>query len=227
MSRTSTKCVSFEALEAKGESAILVIRLMMACNDLSLANHALTEWRNEQHKNLKARQPGAGMYFVRIQMAHLYEGLKVLEALRDNQSLMSLVRQCDQQTQQSFSNLEPFLTGGSNRSELEQIVGQIRNNLTFHYNDKNEGKLIKWAVSDRAARTEARFSTITRGDAPHLWHFKVADDIVDSIAMRKIWRIPREADGRSEIDKIMIRARQICLWFLDFSGEFIWRYCKS
>jgi hypothetical protein len=209
---------------ARGASAITVIKLMMACNDLSLANQALAEWKKEQPLNKKPRQAGAGMYFVRTQLSHLHEGLKVLEDIHNDAFLMSLVKQCDPETQESFHNLEQFLVGGSNRSEIEKIIGRIRHNLTFHYDES--GKLIEKAISDRAARSEARISSITRGDHAYLWHFKVADDIVDSIVVRQIWKIPRGTDLRVEADKIADRVHQICLWFLDFSGEFIWRYCK-
>lgn len=60
-----------------------------------------------------------------------------------------------------------------------------------------------------------------------MWHFKVASDIVDSIVVRQIWNIPREADARIEADKILDRVHQITMWFLDFSAEFIWKYCES
>lgn len=225
MSHTSTRYISFETLKARGSSALTVIKLMMACNDLLLANQALTEWKKEQPINMKSRQNGAGMYFVRTQLAHLHEGMKVIEAVRSDPSLMILVGQCDQETRRSFENLEAFLAGGVRRSEFEQLIGRVRHNLTFHYDES--GKLIEKAISDRAARAEARSSSVTRGSTAHLWHFKVADDVVDSIVVRQMWKIPRDADLRVEADKVADRVHQIFLWFVDFSGEFIWRYCKS
>ncbi len=165
------------------------------------------------------------MYFVRVQIAHLHEGLKVIEEIKKNPVLMALVARCDGQTQQSFKELEQFLPKAPKRSEFEQFVGRVRHNLTFHYDES--GKLIEQAVSDRASRPEARISSITRGDIAYLWHFKVADDIVDSIVVRQIWAIPREKDVRIEADRIADRVREIYLWFVDFSGGFIWKYCES
>lgn len=208
----------------RGPSAVTVVKLMMACNDMSLANQALTEWKEEQPNMRKSRQIGAGMYFVRTQLAHLHEGLKVIEAIRADPSLMAHVAACDPETQQSFQNLIPFLLGEPNRPEFEQLVGRVRHNLTFHYDQS--GKLIENAISDRASRAEARQSSVTRGSAAHLWHFKVSDDVVDSIVVRQIWKVPRNANLRVEADKIADRVHQIFLWFVDFSGEFIWRYCK-
>lgn len=224
MSKTSTKYISFQTLKARGSSAITVIKLMMACNDLSLANQALALWKEDQPKNNKSRQVGAGMYFIRLQLSHLHEGLIVIAAIRSDPVLMDLVRQCDEQTQHSFHNLEQFVIGGPKRSEFEQLIGRVRHNLTFHYDES--GKLIDNAISDRASHIEIQSSSVMRGDTAYLWHFKVADDIVDSIITRQIWKIPRNADVRVEADKVADRVYQIFLWFMDFSGEFIWRYCQ-
>jgi hypothetical protein len=222
MARTLTKYVNFQNLLFRDESAITVIKLMMACNDLSLANEALSEWKKEQPNNRKPRQIGAGMYFVRTQIAHLYEALKVIEAIRNTPALLALVNRCAARTKNSFQNLEQFLPGGPKRDYFEKLVGRIRHNLTFHYNQCD--RLIKRALSDRAARSETLVSSLTRGDTAYLWHFKAADDIIDSIVVRQIWRIPRTADLGNEADRVADDLHQIFLCFMDFSGEFIWKY---
>lgn len=225
MTKTITRYVNFQTLLTRSPYAEIVVKLMMACNDLSLVNQALGDWKAEQPNNRKPRQVGAGMYFVRIELSHLYEGFKIIEEIRNNAVLYALVCQCDQQTQLSFKELEQFLPKGKNRAEFESLIGKIRHNLAFHYNQT--GKCIKKAISDRAARVEARISSMTRGDTAHLCHFKMADDIVDSIVVRQIWGISPDADVRAEVDKIADRVHQILLWFVDFSGEFIWRYCGT
>jgi len=197
----------------------------MACNDLSLASDALASWKKSQPNLRKHRQSGACMYFVRIQLAHLYEALDVVRAIREDSTLLSLVAQCDSQTQASFQELQDFLRGGLRHGEFKRLVGQIRHNLAFHYNDS--GKLIEKAIEDRAARSEAQVSSITRGDTAHLWHFKVADDVLDSIIVRQIWEIPRTSDLRTEADKVAGDVHRIFLQFLDFAGEFIWKYCEN
>ena len=200
MTRTITRTVNFERLESRGQSAATVIKLMMACNDLQLANESLSEWKNEQPISRKPRQAGAGMYFVRLQIAHLFEGLKVIADIKNDPALLSLVRQTDAQTQESFGNLEQFLPGGAHRARMEKLMGRVRSNLTFHYEES--GRLLERAVADRAARPEARLSSVTRGSTAYLWHFKAADDIVDSVVVRQIWGIPRSADVRLEADKV-------------------------
>ncbi len=212
-------------LRAHGKSAATVIKLMMACNDLSLANQALTEWKKEQPPNKKSRQTGAGMYFVRAQLAHLNEGLKVIQAIRDDPLLMNLVHQSDPQTQSSFRKLEDFLKGGARHREFEELVGQIRHNLTFHYDES--GKLIDRALSDLAARTKDHTSPITRGSTAHIWYFKVADSVVNNVVCHQIWGIPKQGDIEAEANKRADRCHEIFLWFVDFSGEFIWKYCEA
>lgn len=225
MSRTSTKFIDFQKLRNQGQSAITVVKLMMACNDLSLANEALSVWKEDQPNMRKQRQIGAGMYFVRTQLSHLYEGLKIIDLIRNDSTLLSFLKRCDNQTQESFKKLEEFLPGGLKRADFERLVGQVRHNLTFHY--YQSGKLIERAITDRASRPKAQISSVTRGDTAYLWHFKIADDVVDSIVIRQIWNIPTDADLRLEADKISDYVHQIFLWFMDFAGEFIWKYCEA
>jgi hypothetical protein len=220
MALTTMKCVDFQTLNARGKSAAIVVKLMMACNDLAVTDQALADWK-KQDKTPK--QTGACMYFIRAQISHLHEGLKVIAKLRQDKALSLIVNRCDSHAQQCFRELEQFVPGGTKRTRFEQLAGQIRHNLTFHYDQS--GTLIERAISDRAVRPEAKISSITRGNTMHLWHFKVADDVVDSIVIRQIWKIPRDADLRAQADATAEEVHKIVLWFLDFSGEFIWKYC--
>ena len=224
MAITGTRFVDFETLNLRGQRSVTVVKLMMACNDITITNQALGDWKNVERQGRRSRQRGACMYFIRAQIAHLYEGMKIIEEIRNESTLSILVNRCDTQTQQSFRKLEQYLQGGPRRRRFEQLAGMVRNNLTFHYCEK--GKLIEKAIAGRGSGTEAQVSTITRGSTAHLWHFKVADDVVESIVVRQIGNIPRDADLRAEADVIMDEVQQIALSFLDFSGEFIWKYCE-
>lgn len=225
MSRTYTTYISFGELKRRRPSAITVVQLMMACNDISIANQALSEWKEEQPRNRKSRQIGAGMYHIRTQLSHLHEGLKIVEKIRDDKSLMAHLESCDQNTQRSFQNLLPYVRDGSSRQEFEQLVGRVRHNLTFHYDES--GKLIDKAICERAERQETRRSSITAGSSGPLWYFRVADDVVNSVVVRHIWKISSSADARVEADKNADRVHQFVLWFLSFSHEFIWQYCRK
>ena len=54
MSRTSTKVLNLEKFRIQGQSAVTVVKLMMACNDLCLANEALSEWKKKRFKHVEA-----------------------------------------------------------------------------------------------------------------------------------------------------------------------------
>lgn len=225
MAKTSTLYIHFDRIRAKGPDAAIVIKLMMACNDMSLANQALADWKRPQASDRKDRQVSAQMYFVRIELGHLWEALKIVKEISDNSRLSELVRQCDFRTRQSFEMLQTYQKGGSEHNRLEQLVGQIRNNLAFHYQQCD--KLIHRAVEDRASRTESNLTSITRASIAQRWRFSMADDIVGSIVVRQIWKIPRHADLQIETDKIADEIHSIMLQFLDFSGEFIWKYVDA
>ncbi|MBN1291276.1 MAG: hypothetical protein JXB48_05490 [Candidatus Latescibacteria bacterium] len=222
MTATKTKIVSFDDLCRRESTAPIVVKLMMACNDLSLANEALLHWKEEQSPMQKHRELGAKMYFVRIELSHLFEGLKVIDEIRKNNELMTLLSRCDRRTQNSFNELVKVLPGGTEWKKLEKLIGQLRHNLAFHY-DKS-GKLIKKAIADRASSTQTKNSSITRGSSMYLWRFNVADDIVDSIVVRQLWGIPRQSDLSVEADSIAEYIHKIFLSFVDFAGEFIWKY---
>lgn len=217
-----TRNVSWRTLQARGEAATTVVKLMMACNDLSYANQALGEWRVAQSKTSIPTNSGAGMYFLRMQIGHLFEGLKIIKQIQDD-PVITFVNSCDPRTQESFRRIQEFVEHAPGRPEIERLVGQIRHNLTFHYDQS--GKMIERAIADRAARPNAEVSSLTRGDTMQAWDLKAANDIVDSIVVRQIWKIPREADLRAEADKTAARVHEILMWFVDFAGDFVWRYC--
>jgi hypothetical protein len=224
MASTSTRQVHFDRLQAKGPDAAVVVKLMMACNDMTLANQALDDWKRAQPRERRDRQLAACMYFVRVELAHLYEALVIIQEIRQSQTLQALVDQCDLRTRESFAELLNHVHGGTKHNRLKQLVGQLRHNLTFHYHQCN--KLILTAIDDRASRPEANLSSITRASTAHRWRFSVADDLVDSIVVRQLWSIPRTADLRIEVDKIADEVNAIMLRYLDFAGEFIWKYCE-
>jgi hypothetical protein len=222
MALTTTKCVDFVTLRSRGLSAAIIVKLMMACNDLSLTDQALADWKNEQRRDRISKQSGACMYFVRAQISHLYEGLIVIQKLRQDSELSKLVRTCDPHTQRCFHELKQYVCAGPRRDWFEKLAGRIRSNLAFHYDES--GKLVMKAIADRASEPKANVSLVTQGDTIHQWHFKVADDVVDSIVVRQIWDIPRDADLRVQADAIAEEIHKIVLLFLDFSGEVIWKY---
>lgn len=223
MPATLTRYVEWRRLRDGGESAVIVVKLMMASTDLSLANEAVGEWKKDQPSLKSSRRKSAGMYFVRLQLAHLHEGLKLIRKINGDESLKKLMEQCDTRTQECFAELMKLAEGGPRHDEFERLVGRVRHNVTFHY-DEN-GKLIGEALTQKGILADGKGATVTRGSSMELWRFKVADDILDDIVVHGIWGISRESNVPAEADNVAGTVHNMVVSFIDFSGEFIWKYC--
>jgi hypothetical protein len=222
MSRFHTRYIDFRELKDRGLTAGIVIKLMMVCNDLSFANQALADWKEDQEGGRQTRQKGAKLYSLRLQMAHLYEGFDLVRAIKADETLMGLLERCDLRTQESFRSLESYLPGGTQRQRFEQILGRIRNNLTFHYDES--GKLIGRAIAELSLRPDP-IGSVTRASTAHNWYFEAADRVLNSIVCFQGWSIPKDAPNLSErADAIAMECHEIFLRFVDFAGELIWRY---
>ncbi|HHT9124941.1 MAG TPA: hypothetical protein ACFYD6_03885 [Candidatus Brocadiia bacterium] len=223
MSQTQTIYINLQRLRSCGDTASIIIRLMMACNDISLANQCLSKFKEDQPSIRKHVQQGALMYFVRLQCGHLNEAMKIIQEIKDAQNLCVSVKLCSQMAQDSFNKLTNCLQGGPDYCNFQKYIGRIRQNTAFHY----DGKLADRALSDRSNRPEASLSKITRGDHISLLRFELADDIIDSIVCRQIWEIPRNVDLRQEADRIAYFGSELCRSFLNFCVEFIFQYIQE
>ena len=227
MPRSTTRYISFELLQTRAPSSATVVTLMIACNDMSLANQTLGHWK-EKYQIAKENGAsyeqawGACLYAIRAQIGHLYEGFKIIDRIASDAMLLRIIDQCDSKTQTSFDKLQTYGTGGLNQATLDRIAGTIRNNLGFHYDQS--GKLVGRAIGVLAQRQ--RSASVTRASRGPDWYFDVASRVVDDVVCRQIWKIPPSADQLIEADKIIGDIHDVFLAFMDFSGEFIWRYCK-
>lgn len=223
MGRTHTLFINLERLRNSSTKCHTIIRLMMACNDIALANHCQSIFRKGQSPISGYIQKGALMYFVRLQCGHLNEAMKVIEEIKEDQNLCNIIEGCSQNARDSFAKLTACLRSGPDYKQFQKYVGQIRQNTVFHYSDK----MVDKALTDRSSRIETRISKITYGDHISLSRFDLADDIVDSIVCRHIWKIPRSANLRQEADRISDFASDLCKSLLNFGGEFVYRYIKD
>ena len=223
MGRSSTRYVNFALLQARLPSSATVVKLMMACNDMALANQALGTWKSEFERTRGSRSWGASLWAIRAQISYMYEGLDIIKHILADEQLMQVVASCDHLTQQSFESLKSYAEPGSKLKELESIAGRIRNSVSFHYDES--GKLIKRGIDSLASR--GKVSSVTRARAAPDWHFELADRVVDEIVCRQIWNIPEDADQSVEADKVIDRIHKVFLTYMDFAGEFIWRYASA
>jgi len=158
-----------------------------------------------------------------LQFAHLYEALGIVDEIRRDSDLMRMIEQSDWQTHGSFDRLKPFLPDGSRRQWFHDMVGRIRHNVTFHYEES--GRLIERAISDIASRDAGRFCPITRGDTAYIWYFQAGDEVSDNIVRRQIWKIGPDKDLQAETEEILSEIHQdVFLPFVDFAGALLWRF---
>jgi len=225
MVRTNTIYLKFESLSRRGEEGLLVIRLMMAFNDLSVTNECMSIFKKRHSKNKSDKNLGAAMYFIRAQSSHLYEAMKIVKIINDNDKLKMQLNACSSIAKNAFKNLIDYLPDGTKNEQYQKYVGRLRNNITFHYDES--GKLIKKYVDKRATDNVSNNTSITRSDSVYEWRFKLADDVVESIVCRDIWKIPENANLSEEADIAVDFAHEIFINFMDFSGDFIFKYCRK
>src|SRR5260370_23814662 len=126
------KFARLATLASKGELGSVLIRLMMVINDMSLAMDAQRRWTEDAMMQRKHRERGAKIYFIRLQISHIYEAMKIVKEIRDSPALMKAVDRSDRFTKKGFAALLAF--AGS--PEFEKVMGRIRTNRAFHYDPK-------------------------------------------------------------------------------------------
>ena len=223
MARTRTLLVNIRKLDRQGDEGVIVLRLMMTCNELTTANQALGACREDKCEKTDYIRRGAALYFVRLQMAHLHEALKIVSEIRGCQSLMSLINDCPGGTADRFAQLLCFADGGAHQGDFRKYVELVRHKVAFHY-DKRK---IQAALSDRARRRGDAVHFVTVADEIRRVRFQVADDIVNTLVCHHVWGIAPSTDIQIEADRIADFGFRIFKIFLEFAGALIERYVEK
>lgn len=211
------KYARLDALASKGELGSALVRLMSVINDMSLAADAQRRWTEDPKREREHRQRGAKIYFMRLQISHIFEALTIIEEIRDNPDLMKAVDRSDKFTKKGFASLLAFIGSPEYR-----MMARIRNNLTFHYDPKT----MERAIASLVARHPDATGSISLGDEPHNWYFDPGDMVGDRAAVREIFKVPETADVAAETDKIVLRIHEIVQLFGGFAGSLIWQNTK-
>ncbi len=222
MGTSYTWYVSLRKLHSCGQDAPLIIRLMMAANDICLANQGYVHYQELKSSMRSHVITGARRYFVRLQCGHLNEALKIIEEMQGSKNLQSVIQSCSNGAQDSYNKLVRCMKHGPDYNRFQKYIGKIRHKLIFHY----DNDLINKVLSDRASRSEANLSKITAGDSMKLWRFEAADDVEDTLVCRYLWLIPRNADLREEANPILAFMSDLTHSFLIFSRELIVTYIR-
>ena len=80
--------VNLSKLNPENKEHLMIVRLMMAFNDISMANACMVEYYNIADKAKSHLKRGGTNYFVRLGCGHLYEGLKIIRDLKKKSSEM-------------------------------------------------------------------------------------------------------------------------------------------
>jgi hypothetical protein len=223
MTRSKTIFVDLRKLLESGDDSAIVLRLAMAANDLAVANFCLREFKRDDTPFPEYMRPGAGMYLVRLQTAHLAEAIKVLSEVEDSPSLSRLVGTLPAFAKEAYDRLLPYTDPNGKPEQYKRNVLMVRNKFAFHY-DKD---VVLEALESLASRGKPSISTAMRSTEETRWRFTVADRIADVIKCRIIWEIPLDANLREEADLRSDYAFALAKDLIDFVGEFAWRYLEQ
>jgi len=206
------------SLLADKELASVVVRLMMAMNDLGVANSALAEWEQTEDRKKDVRRNGGKLYYGRMMMAHVYEALHIIEEIKGSAQLRAAVDRCDSKTGASFNAVAKFLD-----TDDYKVLCRIRNNSSFHYSPK----LTMRALEKLVEKYPNHISPYSLGQNTLDWYFELGDLINDKIVVRDIFKVPDQDDLRTAIDPILLRLHTMAVAFTDFAGHFIWHCMKK
>jgi hypothetical protein len=218
VSRSTHKFARLGVIASKGELGSVLIRLMMVINDMSLAMDAQRRWAEDPIEERKHRVRGAKIYFVRLQIAHIYEAMKIVEEIRKSPTLIKAVDRSGRRTRKAFDALVGYM--GS--SQYKDIMGRMRNKLTFHY----DPKIAENALASLVAKYPDTTGSMSLGDEPHNWYFEPGDMVGDRAAVREIFKVPEGADVAAEADKIVMQLHGIVELFGGFAGSLIWENAR-
>jgi hypothetical protein len=211
---STTRIIQLSRIASQGDLGSVLIRLMIAINDMALAHDALRLWAEEEEHSRKHRERGGKIYFVRLQISHIYEALSIVKEIRDSPALMKAVERSSRRTQAAFEKLAQFIDS----DKFEKIMGRIRNNLTFHYDPKTIGRALQALLE----KHPTALGSISLGDDPLDWYCEPGDMIVDRAGVRDIFKVPEGVDVREETDRIIMYLHGIVQIFGGFAASLIW-----
>jgi hypothetical protein len=224
MGVTRTYFIDLDRLQRTGKDSVLVVRLMMAVNDISSAHWGAEHFKQKQSKLSQHSQQANRRYFILLQCGHLYEAMPLVKEIETSDQLLRILSRCSQLTQDAYRRLQDYLPGGSQRKQLEKYIAPIRNRVAFHYDPG--GKQVEKAMVNCPGRSglSRRRSTLTvECDDSGFGRFGVADDILDTIVCQH-WQILREANVQAEADWIADFGARIASDFINFSRELTTHY---
>jgi len=211
-----TKFVSMDKIGRDPEFGSVLLRLMMVVNDCAIAGETAEMWKSEDSELRRKKREEAFKYFVELQIAHIYEGLKIIREIAGGPRLMVFVDQCDRRTREEFAQLVAFLED----PKYEKIVGRVRNNLAFHY----DAKLVERSLVKLVQTYMGTTGAISMGSKPFDWMFEPGAFVNERVAVRDIFGVPDGANIIEETDKLMVELQAVLNIYMQFAGNFVWKH---
>ena len=196
----------------------VVLRLMIAMNDIGVTNSSMVEWENTDDPKKTVRWRGGVLYFGRVQSAHLFEALSIINEIKKDKDLMTAVEGADRATQQSFEAVAKFIDGDDYK-----MMAKMRNVLAFHY----EPKLTLRRLQKLVEKWPSHSTMYSLGSDTLDWYFELGDLIADEITIWDVFKVPENADIRKGAIEVLDRLHKIGTAFTDFAGYFIRACCSK
>jgi len=217
----SAKWLTYERIRSDKHGA-LVVGLMIAANDILMANWNAMEWGEENEQELprlrRHLRIGAQQYFVRLMVSHLHEALLLVREFKNYPELDVILRKCSRQAQSWFEDICKCLPGGADSKLFGLQISRLRNKLSFHYDrDHIDNALDRLAVENAPAM-------ITMGGDYYLSRFNLADRVCDSILVHQVLQEITGTTSKDRLATFMDFVNKKCLAFLSFAREFSGTY---
>lgn len=216
--RRSLSGYSNFATLARDPDGALITSLMIAANDISLANCEISRFQDEGKMDRMERhlRSGAIQYFVRLMCGHLKEAVSLIEEVNGRPHLVALLKRCTPECQGAFDNLLQCATGGRDSKVFTQIIARMRHTIAFHYATRQ----VQRALNDLAQQSSVPPARYTLGLDFFLTRYDLADRVMDGILVRQIVGVPPGEDVYTALKPFEDFVNEKCASFDRFVREF-------
>lgn len=211
------KFIDLENQGGTRKAGTAIVRLMSVCNDIAMANICNGMFKNKkEHSEEMSR--GARMYFVRLEIAHFFEGLDILSYLNksDNNRIQDVLNQLPT----DIKNINTKLSDENfTKDNTYKMMAKIRNKLSFHYDCDLYKKGLRERVENSSTTDE--YEPLLSLDIRKN-RFCGADDIIDTALCRHI--LEQEEIVTHLVDELLTSIFDICRDFYNLAYNIITLY---
>jgi len=238
---SSSKSVSMQSLADQGMVGGVILRLMMVLQDYGFANRGMSMGgRPRKKKKLGDVRRAAGRYFLRLQISHSYEALKIIREMKNNRELTGLILACNKPTKRAYEKLEAFLD-----TDEHKLMELIRNKVGFHYDPSMVRDSIR-RIERRRRRQEGKrkgklkgvrrpidLVTLSVARELHKSQFVPWEMVENDIIMHDIFGLDESdtaADDKildAKSDRIILRLHEVQRLFSFFAVNFAMKYTRT